>query len=177
MGKSLQDQLLKAGLANKKQAVKAKKANNNKEKLKRAGKNVGNEIADAAEQAKQDKVAKDRALNDQKNREAEQNMIRAQIAQLIEMNAVAERGEIEFSFPEQNLIKTLRVTDRQRGALTAGTLAIVKLADTYSLVPRKTAEKIAERDTSIVLLCNTETGDQQYDDEYADYQVPDDLMW
>jgi len=177
MSKSLQDQLLKAGLANKKQAVKAKKAINNKEKLKRAGKEVDDDIASAAEQAKKEKLQKDRQLNERKNKQAELAAIQAQIAQLVEMNSVAERGDIEFSFPEQKLIKTISVTDRQRGALTAGTLAIVKLRESYHLVPRKTAEKIAERDPDVVLLCNTETGDSQYEDEYADYKVPDDLMW
>jgi len=44
VSKSLQDQLLKAGLANKKQAVRAKKAKNSKEKLKRAGKEVDDEV-------------------------------------------------------------------------------------------------------------------------------------
>jgi len=177
MSKSLQEQLLKAGLANKKQAVKAKKATNHKEKLKRAGKQVDDDIANAAEQAKREKLNKDRQLNENRNRQAEQAAVQAQIAQLVEMNAIVERGDIEFSFPEENLIKTIRVNDRQRGALTAGTLAIVKLRDSYKLVPRKTAEKIAERDPGVVLLCNTETGDQQYEDEYADYKVPDDLMW
>lgn len=177
MSKSLQDQLLKAGLANKKQAVKAKKAINNREKLKRAGKEVDNDVARAAEQARQEKLTKDRELNELKNREAEQVAVQAQIDQLVDMNTISERGDIDFSFPEGKLIKTISVTDRQRGALTAGVLAVVKRHDKYHLVPRKTAEKIAERDENAVLLCNIETGDQQYEDEYADYQVPDDLMW
>ncbi len=177
MGKSLQDQLLKAGLANKKQAVRAKKAKNSKEKLQRTGKEVSDDIADAALSAQQEKLAKDRALNKQKNEQAQQAAIQAQIAQLIEMNSVAERGEIDFSFPEGKLIKTISVNERQRAALVAGSLAVVKLRDRYDLVPRKTAEKIAERDDSVVLLCNTETGDPEHEDEYAEFKVPDDLMW
>jgi len=55
MSKSLQDQLLKAGLANKKQAVKAKKAKNNKEKLKREGKEVLDEVQEAVQKAEQQK--------------------------------------------------------------------------------------------------------------------------
>lgn len=177
MGKSLQDQLLKAGLANKKQAVRAKKAKNSKDKLKRSGKDVEDEITAAADTSRQEKLAKDRELNKQKNQQAEQVAIQAQIAQLIDMNAIAERGEIEFSFPDGKLIKSLSVTDRQRQAMVDGVLAVVKLADRYNIVPRKTAEKIAERDESVVILCNVESGDQQVDDEYADFKVPDDLMW
>jgi len=177
VSKSLQDQLLKAGLANKKQAVRAKKAKNSKEKLKRAGKDVGDEVTEAVHKSQQEKLAKDRQLNDEKNQKARLAAIQAQIAQLVELNAIAERGEIEFSFPEGKMIKTLRVSDKQREALVAGALAIVKLKDAYNIVPRQTAEKIAERDTSIVLLCNTVSGDEQFEDEYAEFKVPDDLMW
>ena len=177
MSKSLQDQLLKAGLANKKQAVRAKKAKNSKEKLKRSGKDVEDEVSQAVEQSRQEKLAKDRHLNDEKNRKAREAAIQAQIAQLIELNAVSERGDVEFSFPEGKLIKTLSVSEKQRQALVAGVLAIVKLRETYSIVPRKTAEKISERDADIVLLCNTVSGDEQIEDEYAEFKVPDDLMW
>ena len=104
-------------------------------------------------------------------------LIRAQIAQLIELNAIADRGDIEFSFPEDNLIKTIRVTEPQRDALVSGALAIVKLSDSYKIVPRKTAEKIAERDESFVLLSNAGSDDELVEDEYAEFKVPDDLMW
>ena len=177
MSKSLQDQLLKAGLANKKQAIRAKKAKNSKEKLKRAGKEVDDEVTQAVQKSQQEKLAKDRHLNDEKNHKAQQAAIAAQIAQLIELNALSERGDIEFSFPEGKMIKTLSVNEKQRQALVAGVLAIVKLKEAYSIVPRKTAEKIAERDDDIVLLCNTVSGDEQLEDEYAEFKVPDDLMW
>ena len=158
-------------------AVRAKKAKNSKEKLQRAGKTIEDEASAAARAAEERKLAKDRELNKQKNEVAAAAAVQAQIAQLISMNGVTERGDIEFSYPEENLIKTISVTERQRGALVAGTLTIVKHRDRYHLVPRKTAEKIAERDNMAVLLCNDETGDQQYEDDYADFQVPDDLMW
>jgi len=176
MVKSLQEQLLKAGLANKKQAVRAKKAKNNKEKLKRAGKDVSDEVAQAVQQADLKKATKDRELNEEKNKQAQQAAIQAQIVQLIEMNAVGEGGDIEFNFPEGKIIKTINVTSEQRTALLNGALAIVRLRGKATLVPRKTAEKITQRDDSIVLLCNTDTGDHT-DDEYAEFKVPDYLMW
>jgi len=177
MGKSLQDQLLKAGLANKKQAVRAKKAKNSKEKLKRAGVDVADETADRVQQAEQEKLAKDRELNRQKIAEAEQAAVQAQIRQLIEMNRIAERGDTEYRYPEGNLVKTLLVSDHQRAALISGALAIIKYSEKYDLVPRKVAEKIAERDETRVVLCNDDSGEQEVNDEYADYQIPDDLMW
>lgn len=177
LSKSLQDQLLKAGLANKKQAVRAKKAKNSKDKLKRAGKDVADEVIDAVEKSKQEKLAKDRELNEQKNRKAKEAAIQAQIAQLVELNALSERGDVEFRFSEGKTIKTLSVSEQQHRALVAGVLAIVKLKETYGIVPRKTAEKIAERDESKVILMNSASDDEQFEDEYAEFKVPDDLMW
>jgi uncharacterized protein YaiL (DUF2058 family) len=177
MGKSLQDQLLKAGLANKKQAVRAKKAKNSKEKLKRTGKEVEDESAQLAKQAMEEKLAKDKALNEEKNRQAELAAIKAQIHQIVAMNRVEERGDIEHRFPDGSTITTMLLTDTQRKAVINGVLAIVKTNDQYDLIPRKAAQKIAERDESLVLVCNDNADEQAEDDEYADFQVPDDLMW
>ncbi|OED44726.1 hypothetical protein AB833_00955 [Chromatiales bacterium (ex Bugula neritina AB1)] len=177
MAKSLQDQLLKAGLANKKQAVRARKAKNSKEKLQRAGITVDDESALLVQQAEQKKLEKDRELNRLKTEKADLAAIQAQIKQIIGLNRITERGDIEFRFPEGTLVKTLLVSEQQRAALISGAIAIVKYADDYNLVPRKVALKIAERDPSKILLCNENTADEDTDDEYADYQVPDDLMW
>lgn len=177
MAKSLQDQLLKAGLANKKQAVRAKKAKNSKEKLKRAGVEVTDEAEQLAKQAEAEKLAKDRELNRQKTERANQQAIQAQIKQLISLNRITERGDIEFRFPEGKLVKTLLLTERQRTAVVNGQLAVVKIDDAYDIVPRKVASKIAERDDTRVLVCHDDSGDIPEDDEYSDYQVPDDLMW
>ena len=177
MGKSLQDQLLKAGLANKKQAVRAKKAKNSKEKLKRTGKEVEDEAAVLAKKAHEDKLAKDKALNDEKNRQAERAGIQAQILQIVAMNRIGERGDVEHHFPDNDVITTIMLTDTQRKAVISGALAIVKTSDRYDLLPRKAALKIAERDDSVVLVCNESTEETDADDEYAEFKVPDDLMW
>lgn len=176
MGNSLQNQLLKAGLANKKQAVKAKKAKNSKDKLKRAGVEVADEASQLAEKAKQEKLERDRELNRQKTERDHAAAIAAQVRQLVQMNRIDERGDIEYKFPEGNLVKTLYLTERQRSSVINGVLAIVKTGQSYDLVPRKAAEKIAERAEDAILVCNTEVEDAE-DDEYADFQVPDDLMW
>ena len=54
---------------------------------------------------------------------------------------------------------------------------IVCQGGTTELVPRVIADKIAERDPSLVVRVNkTGTGTAE-DDPYAAFQVPDDLMW
>ena len=57
-------------------------------------------------------------------------------------------------------------------------IAISKLGEEYELVPANIAEKIAQRDASVILVHNQPGADQvDEDDPYADYPIPDDLMW
>jgi len=180
MGNSIQDQLLKAGLGSKKQAVKARKAQNQKQKLKATGVRVEDEAEVLAREAQNEKVERDRELNRQKQAKADAKAISAQIQQLIEMNRIEERGETEFSFSVDSVIRTLQLTDTHRRQLISGKLAIAKLGEGYEVVPRQVAEKIEERDSQVIVLKNDSTaatdGDDT-DDEYADFKVPDDLMW
>ena len=177
MGNSIQDQLLKAGLGNKKQAVKARKAQNQKQKLEATGVKVEDEAEVLAREAQKEKVERDRELNRQKQAQADAKAIAAQIQQLIEMNRIEERGETEFSFSVDSVIRTLQLTETHRKQLISGKLAIARLSDSYEVVPRQVAEKIIERDSSVIVLKNDSTEADETDDEYADYQVPDDLMW
>ncbi|SQK75351.1 Uncharacterized protein conserved in bacteria [Tatumella ptyseos] len=65
-----------------------------------------------------------------------------------------------------------------------GRLAIARLlkeksdiAD-YAIIPASVADKIAQRDAdSIVLNSALSQEAQDEDDPYADFKVPDDLMW
>jgi uncharacterized protein YaiL (DUF2058 family) len=59
----------------------------------------------------------------------------------------------------------------------AGRLAIVRHAGATELVPRVIADKIAERDASIVVRVNKTSTEVDADDPYAAFQIPDDLMW
>ena len=135
------------------------------------------ESAELVRTAERDKLARDRELNRKKTEQAELKAIQAQIRQLISLNRIAERGDIEFRFTDGKLVKTLMIQEAQRLALVAGRLAIVKASDQCDLVPREVAKKIAERDPDKLLLCNDSSGTDEVDDEYSSYQVPDDLMW
>ena len=64
-----------------------------------------------------------------------------------------------------------------REQLVNGVLNIVNVNGQHSIVPRAVATKIAERDENAVVLANANTDSENQDDEYADYKVPDDLMW
>jgi uncharacterized protein YaiL (DUF2058 family) len=178
VSKSLQEQLHQAGLASQKQAVKARKAKNTKEKMQRKGAAVVDETAELVRQREAEKVARDKALNEQRDLAAQHKAIQAQIRQLIELNAIEERGEQEYRFTQNGVIKTLMLPTDIRKSLVAGVLAIVGQDDNLSIVPAKVAEKIVERDDSwLVHLSQRDASADDDDDEYADYIVPDDLMW
>ena len=179
MGNSIQDQLMKSGLANKKQEVRARKAKNTREKMERKGHEVVDEAKELARRAEAAKVARDRELNRARDEEAERRAVAAQIRQIVEMNRLPERGDVEFRFTEGTVIRTLMVREPQRRALVSGALAIVSLDGRHDIVPRKVADKIAERDAAAVVLRNERTAESEAapDDEYAGYEVPDDLMW
>lgn len=178
MAKSLQEQLLKAGVANRKQAVRGQKALNRKQKSQREGSLVEDEAAVQARDALAAKVERDRELNREQQRKADERAIQAQIRELITLNRLSERGEVAYSFTDGALIKSLSLRSEQRKALIAGSLAIARLGDSYELIPRQVAEKIGERDQSVIIVGGAAAEPaEQLDDAYADFQVPDDLMW
>lgn len=178
MAKSLQEQLRQAGLANQKQMVKARKAKNTKEKMQRKGAVVVDETAEVVKQKNAEKLARDRELNEKKNEDARARAIQAQIRQLITLNEINERGDVEFRFEQHGLIRTFLLQEDTRHLLIKGILAVVGQQDDMHIVPRKVAEKILERDNSWLILMNSkDVNTESEDDEYAGYEVPDDLMW
>ncbi len=184
MALSLQEQLLQAGLANKK---KAKQVRQQKHKQAKAKQNHNieqtNESKIAAEQAVEQKKARDRELNKKAKAEAERKAVQAQIIQMINVNKQSRRvGDIACNFSDNNVIKRIFVDKKIHAQITQGQLAIVKLNDAYELIPMPVADKIAERDESYVLyradiLPEEKAKNSQDEDWYADYDIPDDLSW
>jgi len=176
---SLQDQLLKSGLVDSKQANKIKKSKLKQTKQKQKNKiETTDEAKLAAQRAQAEKVERDRQLNQQRKAEAERKAIAAQVRQLVEMNRQSrDGGDIDYSFTDGTLIKRIAVTGTQLKQLGNGSLCIVKLDEQYELIPTLVAEKIQQRDEHTQILSNPATETPDEDDPYADFQVPDDLMW
>jgi len=181
---SLQEQLLKAGLVDKKGA---NKANKDRQKQSKAARNTSaravHEKPTAAQQAQAKRVERDRELNQQKQKQVEQKAVFAQIKQLITLNKVDRgTGEIVYSFVYKNKVRKIYVTDTIKQQLSLGRLAIVRLVlkseTLFEIVPTAIAEKIAQRDEQSVVQLNLATDkSENEDDRYADYQIPDDLTW
>lgn len=176
---SLQDQLLKAGLVDKK---KAKQVDKDKRKTAKVQRKSGEAVVDEnkllAQKAREEKTERDRQLNAERQAELAKKAAAAQIKQLIEMNRQPKQaGDIIYNFTDASKIKKMYVTATLHRRLTNGLLAIVKLNGGYELVPAQVADKIAQRDPSYIISLNTKQETPEDDDPYADYQIPDDLMW
>ncbi len=178
---SLQEQLLKAGLTTKDKAIKNKSAKQKQAKINRKHKiDVIDEDKLAAQNELAAKAEKARLLNLEKNAIAEEKAVVAQIKQLIEVNKQRlGKPAVTFNFSDNGAIKKIEVSHEIHKHLTLGLLAIAKFDKEYSLVPKTIAEKIIQRSAKFILILNDKTTATEVDDDdpYADYQIPDDLMW
>ena len=176
---SLQDQFLKAGLIDNK---KIKQAHQEKSKQKKVERQTGTQSVDearlAALEAQRKNADRARELNAQRVAAATQKAIQAQITQMVQMNRQSKgTGDIAYNFTHGNKIDRLYVSAAVKAQLTAGHLVIVCLGGTTELVPKIIADKIAERDASLVVRVNKSSDETDADDAYAAFQIPDDLMW
>ncbi len=180
MAISLQDQLLKSGLTNKSKVNKSKKEKYKQSKEQRNSKTVQtNEATLLAQKALVEKQKKDKALNQQKKEIADKKAIIAQINQLIKLNIQAKDDDgTAYNFTDANKVKRIYVSEQVLKGITKGKLAIVRYISSYEVVPTPVAEKISQRDASFVVLLNDAIEEEvTANDPYADFQIPDDLMW
>ncbi|PID45640.1 MAG: nucleoprotein/polynucleotide-associated enzyme [Proteobacteria bacterium] len=184
MAGSLQDQLLSAGLIKDQDAknIKAKKRKAEKQSRKN-NTELENEAAKLAEAAREEQRRKSQELNAQRREEIERKAIAAQIKQIIEMNTIPKgKGDdlLAYNFTDFNKVKTIYVTPKNHDLIARGRLAIARLNDAYHLIPAEAANKIIERDAATIALLNdpmANTDAAVEDDPYAEFQIPDDLMW
>ena len=179
MGNSLQEQLLKAGLVSE-QRIKETRAGKRKDGKQggKRGPDPDDPARRAAEAARAEKAHKDRELNRQREKEAQKRARENEVRQLIHAHRVVrEAGDVAYNFADGSTLKRLYVNKDQHGRLVDGRLAIVRQDTFYEIVPAEIAERLRARDPSLVLVWNQPAKGPQVDDPYADFQVPDDLMW
>lgn len=178
MGNSLFDQLQKSGLVDDKKAKKAKQ-NQYKSKKQKMKKGEVDEVTLQAQKTQAEKAARDRQLNQLKKDEADRKAITSQIRQLIESNRIEDcAGDVIYNFSDGNVIKRIYISEKAHNYLISGRLAIAKLGEAYELVPTPVANKIKQRDEQCIIVCENSTEvELPENDPYADYKIPDDLMW
>lgn len=151
MGISLQDQLLKAGLANEKQVKKARH-----EKRVKRKKNKGKAVAPQQNRTRQEADARDkrsRELNRRLNQEKETLEKLAQARQLIKQNRLnLDKCEDPYYFAVGKKIKKLYVNEEITGKLSRGQLAIVVAAGVFEIVPARVARQVAARDRDALVV-------------------------
>ncbi len=182
MGNSLQDELLKAGLIDQAKIDQAKKqhkknrAQQPKAKRKAA---KAKPVDPAVAKARAEKAARDRELNRQRDEVRRQREVAAEVRQLVRghKHPRSEKDDdVPFHFENKGKIKRIFVSADTHKLISDGKLKIVNDNGVFELVPPPIAEKIRERNSSLVIdLPEDKPADG--DDPYADYQVPDDLMW
>ena len=178
---SLQDQLLKSGLVSSAQAKTAKSDKRKQtEQQRKNNVTVVDEAKELVQKAQAEKAERDRELNLIKKQQEEQKHLIAQVKQLIELNKQPKDDDgVAYHFNDNNKVKTLYVSEAMREQIIRGRQAIVKLGESYEVVLSDVAKKISLRDAASVIV-NNEPGAGEVDnkdDPYADYQIPDDLMW
>jgi uncharacterized protein len=183
VGNSLQDELLKAGLVDKAKVDQAQKQKHQQrrqaqakpKKVRRAEPKVDPAVA----QARAEKAAKDRELNAQREEVRRQREVNAQVRQLVSRNRhprVERDDDRPFHFENKGKVKRIFVDADTHALITSGRLKIVNDNGQFELVPADVAEKIRARNPSLVIDLPEEASPAA-DDPYADFKVPDDLMW
>ena len=180
---SLQDELLNMGVVDKKKPKKSqhqkRQTVNKNRKAVKSGKEVQTDgMQQKIEHAAQEKQQRDLELNKQRDAERAQKALVAEVGQIIDKHSIKipKEAEIAYNFTYDNKIKKIYVTAEQQKELTQGYLAIAVTANNYALIPDKIAARIESRLPALVVRSQ---GVQETDenDPYADYEIPDDLMW
>ncbi|HEX4853564.1 MULTISPECIES: DUF2058 domain-containing protein [Arenimonas] len=176
----LQEQLLKAGLAKKSKVAEAARA----QEKARHGKGPAEsaEIQREAERARLEKVERDRALAAEQKARARASELLAQARQIIQDKKLPRAGDSEYRFTADGAIRTLLIDAEQRKQLASGAIVVARLGERYELLPRRAGDQVRERAPDLIVLDHGQPSDapaasDEDDAYYAQFKVPDDLVW
>lgn len=181
---SLQDQLLKAGLVNKQQLrqAKSKKHKARKGKGKKAAAQGEPSLAAAyAARAKEEKVQRDRELNQRREEARRRRELKARLRQIILASSQNDKAaDVPRHFQFGGKIRRIYTTKPQQSAINSGRLGIAYHAGRYHVVDAATIARIGELDEgAVAYFASSDGGDSDAADGYDDdrFKVPDDLIW
>lgn len=180
MSNSLQDQFKQLGLADEKQVRKARQGKKKKKgspKPSRREAPAPDPRAEAAQRERAEKAERDRQIEAEREAQRRAKETADRVRQIVQTHRIErEKGDVAYHFTYGSRIKEIWLSKAQHRRLADGEIALVACGEGYELVPKATAERIREIDATAVLVLNTERSDSD-DDPYADFPVPDDLMW
>lgn len=180
MSKSLEDQFKQLGLADEKQVRKARQGKKKKKgapKPSRREQAAPDPQAEAVQRERAEKAERDRQLELERQARRREKETAERVRQIVVSHRVERgEGELAYRFTRGRKIKEIWLGKAQHRRLADGEIALVACGECCELVPKTTAERIREIDAEAVLVLNTRSP-ASGDDPYADFPVPDDLMW
>lgn len=181
MANALQEQLLKAGLTSKQKIkdVKTKKRRDRKSNVDDGSAALKQSIAEQ----KALQAAQDKALNEQRFQDAlAKGQVRSLITELKRLAiSLPEYADVKFNYTIGSKIYSVYINEKIQSQLLGGHLGIVRHEDSSYLVPHKLAERVnllvPEWCGYLWQASDNQPQALEEDDPYADYVIPDDLMW
>jgi hypothetical protein len=186
MGDSLQDQLVKAGLADPEQARARERGGGRrgqpkgKPTGKGKGKGRGKPAAGKQRAGPADAGASTRATQDRPAKPAGRRERVAQLRRLVKARRLdRSKAAVPYRFTSGRRIKEVTVTEEQQGRLARGEAAVVNVEGHYDVVPADCVAEVRALDEKAIVVFNEPgAGDSSGDgDPYTDHPVPDDLTW
>jgi len=173
MSDSLREQMLKAGFKET-PGNKKKKTQNNSKKNNRPS----NRARQSEPSQKSSPSSMEQANIAQRKAVAERKRVKAEIKAIIEAEKIEQTtGESVYSYVIGKRIKQMFVSEPIQKQLVAGDLVITRLNGSTYLIPAETGERVRALNPDWVVIVPGSGSSTDDDDEYADYQVPDDLKW
>jgi uncharacterized protein YaiL (DUF2058 family) len=176
MSKSLQDQLLSLGVANKKKAKQAKHQQRIESKEPK-GPGIQESLQEAQQKAREEKKARDQALAAEREAKRLKAEKLAQVRDMVKSNVIdrgADAGRVDFRFPYGKKIRLFPVSADVRDRLARGMIGLIELDGAICVVPRDILEKCIERLEGQEIFSHLAKLEEQ-DDDYP--PIPDDLDW
>lgn len=102
-----------------------------------------------------------------------------QITALIEADAVKDhKGDAVYSYMAGNKVRQMFVSEECRQKLANSELVITRLNGNTWLIPPATGEAILAINPEWAVISNKDNPESgSTDDDYAEFQIPDDLQW
>lgn len=183
MKNSLRDQLIKAGVATEEHLKRAKASDRKhyrqaKQQKRAGGRAPQTEAARLAAEAAAREKARAQALNRERQAEMNRQAAEAQARDMVVQGEIARKPaetDIAFNFDHGGKIRKVYVNAALHKDLVAGKLAICRTRGRYRVVPVEVARKVQPIAPYLVVFLSD--GPEPEDPAYADYPIPDDLMW
>jgi uncharacterized protein YaiL (DUF2058 family) len=178
---SLQDQLMKLGLTNAQKVKQAKTEKSRKAKQKKKKGTV--EVSDvqvSINQQKAQQYQKDLLKNKATQCDLEARSDHGKLLQMIAQHSEKDyQGEIDHHFIYDGKIKRIAVNDKTQKNLVNGQLAICVLNGKFYLINKEASEQLIKIDETVLVALHEKVDVSQVseDDPYAEFSVPDDLIW